>query len=349
MALRTVAPAELVASGSAGAPRRLRLHRERASVHATRLNLKHEGPDHEIDSFRTLSTLDEAGLDTHPLTFLSSKRFATQLEGRNGLTVVTTADLQACVPSGNGVLLTNDDPRNSFFALMDAALQLERFECLETFISASAKISPSAVISPNVYVSDRAEIGPGAVILPNTYVGPGVIIKPNAVIGGDGFESTSGNNRRIVRHAGGVWLDEGAQVGSCTCIDKGLFGDFTTIGAHTLIDNLVHFAHSARAGRYCSIIACAEISGSVSLGDGVWVGPNASINQGLKIGEHSYIGTGSVVTRDLAPYSLAYGSPAKFSAWVCECRGKLSFVNDRCACAACGKAYVLSDGKVQRA
>jgi len=62
-----------------------------------------------------------------------------------------------------------------------------------------------------------------------------------------------------------------------------------------------------------SIIAGAEISGSVTLGDGVWVGPHAAINQGLHIAEHCYIGTGSVVTRNLQAHSLAYGSPAKFA------------------------------------
>jgi len=180
-------------------------------MYASRLELRHVGPDFEIDSFRPLSALDEAGReDSRPLTYVSASRFAPALAGRSGLTVVTTPDLRACVPPGNGVLLTNGEPRNTFYSIMNAALTLGLFECLETFISGCAKVAPSAVISPNVYVSDDAEIGPGAVILPNTYVGPGVIVKPNAVIGGDGFEATSGNERRIVPHAGGVWLAAGA-------------------------------------------------------------------------------------------------------------------------------------------
>jgi UDP-3-O-[3-hydroxymyristoyl] glucosamine N-acyltransferase len=325
-------------------PRRLRVTPERASSCASRLGVRHLGPDFEIDSFRPLSALDGAGA----LTYLSGKMYAPVLEGRSGLTVVTTPELQGCVPLDNGMLLTEHDPSGAFYAIMNSARERGLFECLATFISTSAKIAPTAVISTNVFVSDGAEVGAGAVILPNTFVGPGVVIKPNAVIGGDGFEATSGSARRIVAHVGGVWLAEGVQVGSSTCIDKGLFGDFTMVGSHTLIDNLVHFAHSARAGSGCSIIACAEISGSVAMGDGVWVGPNASINQGLKIGEHAYIGTGSVVTRDLDAFSLAYGSPAKVAAWVCECRAKISFDNTACACGACGKKYVLADGKVWR-
>ena len=350
MAARTVAPSELATPDAGGSPRRFRVHGERASMYASRLGLRCIGPDLEIDSFRPLSALDEAAReDTRPLTYLSSRRYASALAGRSGLTVVTTPDLQACVPPENGMLLTDGAPRNTFYSIMGAAHELGLFECLEAFIGSDAKISPTAVISPNVYVSDHAEIGPGAVILPNTFVGPGVVVKPNAVIGGDGFEATSGIERRIVPHAGGVWLAEGAQVGSCTCVDKGLFGDFTVVGSHTLIDNLVHFAHSARAGRFCSIIARAEIAGSVVLDDGVWVGPNASINQGLRIGAHCYIGTGSVVMRDLGSYSMASGSPAKPFARVCECRAMIFFEAGRSECGTCGKKYVLAGDKVQRA
>jgi UDP-3-O-[3-hydroxymyristoyl] glucosamine N-acyltransferase len=350
MALRTIAPSELATPNAGDSPRRFRVLPERISMYASRLGLRHFGPDLEIDSFRPLSRLDEAGQeDRRPLTYLSASRFAPLLEGRRGLAVVTTPELQSCVPADNGVLLTNVEPRNAFYSILSCALGLGLFESLETFISTSAKIARTASISENVYVSDDAEIGAGVVILPNTYVGPGVVVKPNAVIGGNGFEPTWGNERKVVTHAGGVWLATGVHVGSCNCVDKGLFGDFTTLGSYTLLDNLVQFAHSCRAGKFCSITACAEISGSVVLGDGVWLGPNSSISQGIHIAEHCYIGTGSVVVRDLAAYSLAYGSPAKFAAWVCECRNKISFDGGRSVCGACGKAYVLTSGKVQRA
>lgn len=45
--------------------------------------------------------------------------------------------------------------------------------------------------------------------------------------------------------------------------------------------------------------------------DDVWIGGNSAINQGVTIGRHSVIGTGSVVTRDIPPYSVAVGNPAR--------------------------------------
>lgn len=45
--------------------------------------------------------------------------------------------------------------------------------------------------------------------------------------------------------------------------------------------------------------------------DDVWIGANCVITAGVHIGEHSVIGAGSVVTKDIPPHSLAVGSPAK--------------------------------------
>lgn len=45
--------------------------------------------------------------------------------------------------------------------------------------------------------------------------------------------------------------------------------------------------------------------------DDVWIGGNSAINQGITIGTHSIIGAGSVVTRDVPPYSVVAGNPAR--------------------------------------
>lgn len=45
--------------------------------------------------------------------------------------------------------------------------------------------------------------------------------------------------------------------------------------------------------------------------DDVWIGANATIVDGVRVGKGSIIGAGSVVTRDIPPYSIAVGSPAK--------------------------------------
>jgi maltose O-acetyltransferase len=49
----------------------------------------------------------------------------------------------------------------------------------------------------------------------------------------------------------------------------------------------------------------------VRIGDGVWLGANVVVLPGMTIGEHSIVAAGAVVTKDVAPYSVVGGVPAK--------------------------------------
>jgi len=51
--------------------------------------------------------------------------------------------------------------------------------------------------------------------------------------------------------------------------------------------------------------------GQVVIGKNVWVGANSVILPGVKIGDNSVIGTGSIVIKDIPSYSVAVGNPAK--------------------------------------
>lgn len=52
------------------------------------------------------------------------------------------------------------------------------------------------------------------------------------------------------------------------------------------------------------------ITGSVTLEDGVWIGAGAIVNQGLTIGSHAVLTSGSVATKNLEPYTIYQGNPA---------------------------------------
>jgi acetyltransferase-like isoleucine patch superfamily enzyme len=49
----------------------------------------------------------------------------------------------------------------------------------------------------------------------------------------------------------------------------------------------------------------------VTIGKGAWVGARASILGGVTVGEYSVVATGAVVTRDVPPYSVVAGVPAR--------------------------------------
>src|SRR5690606_28867657 len=54
-----------------------------------------------------------------------------------------------------------------------------------------------------------------------------------------------------------------------------------------------------------------EISKIIVIEDRVWIGANSVVTAGVRIGKHSIVGAGSVVTKDVPPYSVVAGSPAR--------------------------------------
>jgi UDP-2-acetamido-3-amino-2,3-dideoxy-glucuronate N-acetyltransferase len=66
------------------------------------------------------------------------------------------------------------------------------------------------------------------------------------------------------------------------------------------------------------------------------IGANATIVCGVTLGEYSFVGAGSVVTRDVPAYAMVYGSPARQRGWICSCGVKLG---DDLRCKVCGKVF----------
>lgn len=72
---------------------------------------------------------------------------------------------------------------------------------------------------------------------------------------------------------------------------------------------------------------------------GATIGANSTIIGGVTIGKFAMIGAGSVVTKNIPAYTLWYGNPAVFKAYICKCGNKLdsSFI-----CIHCKKTYKIT-------
>ena len=81
---------------------------------------------------------------------------------------------------------------------------------------------------------------------------------------------------------------------------------------------------------------------------GATIGANATIVCGNTIGEYALIGAGAVVTKDVRPYALVYGNPARQAGWACRCGVKLDAVAGAptIECSACRARYELQDGQL---
>ncbi len=82
---------------------------------------------------------------------------------------------------------------------------------------------------------------------------------------------------------------------------------------------------------------------------GASIGANSTILCGNKIGAYSFIGAGAVVTKDVPPYSLVIGNPAKHSGWMSEYGQKLDFNKKGFAvCIESGEKYHLNNNSVSK-
>lgn len=81
---------------------------------------------------------------------------------------------------------------------------------------------------------------------------------------------------------------------------------------------------------------------------GATVGANATIVCGHTLGEYCMIGAGAVVTKDVAPYALMTGVPAKRIGWVSRHGEKLIFdAEGHATCPATGENYILRNGQCE--
>ena len=82
---------------------------------------------------------------------------------------------------------------------------------------------------------------------------------------------------------------------------------------------------------------------------GATIGANATIVCGHNIGEYAFIGAGAVVTKEVPPYSLLVGNPAKQVGWMSEFGIKLFFNSDKLAiCSESGQEFKLENNRVIR-
>ena len=175
-------------------------------------------------------------------------------------------------------------------------------------------------------------------------------------------------------------IDKGAQIGDGTQIwhwvhicGGAKIGSDVTIGQNVFVSNKVVI------GNNCKIQNNVSIYDNIFLEDGVFCGPsmvftnvynprsfvdrkkeykdtlvkkgatlgaNCTIICGLTIGEFAFVGAGAVVTKDVPPYALFAGVPAKQIGWMSEYGEKLDLPlsgNQKIICKHSGKIYKLKN------
>ena len=81
---------------------------------------------------------------------------------------------------------------------------------------------------------------------------------------------------------------------------------------------------------------------------GASIGANATIVCGVTIGSFAFIGAGTVITKDVPPFALMIGVPAKLDGWMSEHGEILQFTDGISLCRESGEKYKLENGNCEK-
>lgn len=179
-------------------------------------------------------------------------------------------------------------------------------------IHPEASVSPTAVIGRGVTIGKGTVVHHFVVIGDEVRIGDHCIIKSGAVIGEDGFGFERDEHGMPLRmqHLGSVVIGNHVEIGSLVTVCRGTLTD-TVIEDGVKTDDHVHIAHNCHIRRGALLTACVELSGGVEVGSFAWLGPNTSVIQKVKIGDHAFVGIASNVIKPVAPGNTVAGNPAR--------------------------------------
>lgn len=189
-----------------------------------------------------------------------------------------------------------------------------------------ARIHPTAIVDPAAELHESVEIGPysivdaGVCIGENTWVGPHVVLRGPMTIGRDnqifqfaslGEISQDKSARR--EDATRVEIGDGNTIREYVTIQRGTLKEqgLTKVGDDNWIMAQAHIAHDCIIGSHTILANGTTLAGHVTIEDWAGLGGYTLVHQFCRIGAHAYTGGGAVVLRDLLPFVIAEGQPAR--------------------------------------
>lgn len=145
------------------------------------------------------------------------------------------------------------------------------------------------------------------------------------------------------------FIENGVQIGDNVTLKNGnMLWEGITLGNGVFVGPAVRFTNdryprSPRLPQAQARYQTKDWLVSTQVQAGASLGAGAVILAGATIGEFALVGAGAVVTRDVPPYALVIGNPARQQGWICQCGQSLALVNQSATCLGCGLQFMLRD------
>lgn len=181
------------------------------------------------------------------------------------------------------------------------------------YVHPEAKIAQNVVIEPfvtihsNVEIDEGTWIGPHVTIMEGARIGKNVKIFPGSVI------SAIPQDLKYKGEESLVYINDSAVIREYVTINRGTSDKYkTTIGSNSLLMAYTHIAHDCYVGDNCIIANAVNIAGHVWLSNYALIGGLTAIQQFVNIGEFVMVSGGSLVRKDVPPYTKAAREPLSY-------------------------------------
>lgn len=187
-----------------------------------------------------------------------------------------------------------------------------------THVDPTARVHADAELGAGVDVGPWAIVGPGVRIGDGTVVGPRVLVERDTVVGEDctlANGAVLGTDPQDLKYQGErSWLEVGDRtvVREFATLNRGTAASGkTVVGSDCLIMAYAHVAHDCEIGNHVVLANSVNMGGHVVIEDWATVGGLTPIHQFVRIGAHAFVGGGSRIPQDVAPYCRVAGNPPK--------------------------------------
>ena len=203
------------------------------------------------------------------------------------------------------------------------------------------EVGPFCIIGPNVTLGEGTRLISHVTISSSTSLGRNCTVYPNAVVG---------CRPQDVKYAGeysGLNIGDNAVIREGVTISIGTAGGnmFTRIGNRVHLMAGVHIGHDCQLGDNVTIANGVGLAGHVTIGDGAVLGGLAAVHQWCRIGTMAFVGGGSMVTRDVLPFSTVQGDRARTIGLNGEGLRRAGWGNDRISALQAALKLYLEGGQ----
>lgn len=181
------------------------------------------------------------------------------------------------------------------------------------YIHPGAKIATNVVVEPFTTINNNVTIGSGTWIGSNVTIMEGARIGKNCRIFPGAVISAIPQDLKFDDEDSEVFIGNNVTIRECVTINRGTkaYGK-TEIGDNCLIMATSHIAHDCILGNNVIIVNGVLLAGHVKVGAYAIIGGLAGIHQFIQIGAHAMVSGGSLVRKDVPPYTKAAKEPLSY-------------------------------------